>query len=241
MHLKTEQREVGKENFHAAVGSEFTRRDFLKGSVAAAASGRRRPGRVLLRLRQGRRSGPRRHHRHRRRRERADRRPHAQTTSRSSPSPTFARTTSIAPSTATMPATSPQGPPGLMTKYGWKTEDEARKHVKVYDNDYNELLDDPDVEGGDHRPAAAPARRGRHRGHEGRQARADRKADGPQRRTVQGDGPRRQGDEQAPGDRPSAALQHSVRQRRRHDQARPDRRHPSHPRPVAPRQPARQR
>ena len=23
-----------------------------------------------------------------------------------------------------------------MTKYGWKTEDEARKHVKVYDQDY---------------------------------------------------------------------------------------------------------
>ncbi len=30
--------------------------------------------------------------------------------------------------------------PGLMTKYGWKTETEARKHVKVY-GDYGELLD----------------------------------------------------------------------------------------------------
>ncbi len=29
-----------------------------------------------------------------------------------------------------------------MTKYGWKTEDEARKHVKVYDEDYHELLKD---------------------------------------------------------------------------------------------------
>ena len=29
---------------------------------------------------------------------------------------------------------------GLMTKYGWKTEDEARRHVKVY-GDYRELLD----------------------------------------------------------------------------------------------------
>ena len=29
---------------------------------------------------------------------------------------------------------------GLMSVYGWKTEDEARKHVAVY-NDYNELLD----------------------------------------------------------------------------------------------------
>jgi len=35
---------------------------------------------------------------------------------------------------------------GLMTKYGWKSEDEARKHVKVYRQDYHELLNDPDVE-----------------------------------------------------------------------------------------------
>ena len=35
---------------------------------------------------------------------------------------------------------------GLMTKYGWATEDEARKHVKVYDQDYHDLLKDPDVE-----------------------------------------------------------------------------------------------
>ena len=46
---------------------------------------------------------------------------------------------------------------------------------------------------------------------------------------------------QDPGRRPSAALQHSVRQRGRHDPARPDRRHPLHSRPVASRQPARQR
>ena len=37
--------------------------------------------------------------------------------------------------------------PGLMAKYGWKTEDEARKHVKVYD-DYRELLaNEPDLDG----------------------------------------------------------------------------------------------
>lgn len=36
--------------------------------------------------------------------------------------------------------------PGLLTKYGWKSEDEARKHVKVYTDRYEELLDDPDVE-----------------------------------------------------------------------------------------------
>src|SRR3954463_8194931 len=36
--------------------------------------------------------------------------------------------------------------PGLMQVYGYKSEDEARKHVKVYTEDYNELLDDPNVE-----------------------------------------------------------------------------------------------
>lgn len=36
--------------------------------------------------------------------------------------------------------------PGLMKVYGWKTHDEALKHVKVYENDYKELLDNPDVE-----------------------------------------------------------------------------------------------
>ena len=33
--------------------------------------------------------------------------------------------------------------PGLMAKYGWKTEDEARKNVKVY-GDYRDLLEQPD-------------------------------------------------------------------------------------------------
>ena len=35
---------------------------------------------------------------------------------------------------------------GLMTKYSWKTEDEAHKNVKVYDKDYHDLLADPDIE-----------------------------------------------------------------------------------------------
>jgi predicted dehydrogenase len=38
-----------------------------------------------------------------------------------------------------------QARPGLMSKYGWSSEDEARKTVKVY-TDYNELLDDENVE-----------------------------------------------------------------------------------------------
>ena len=33
-----------------------------------------------------------------------------------------------------------------MAKYGWKSEDEARKHVKVY-GDYNDLIADKDKRG----------------------------------------------------------------------------------------------
>jgi predicted dehydrogenase len=40
--------------------------------------------------------------------------------------------------------------PGLLAVYGeregWKTETDARRHVKVYEADYNELLDDKNVE-----------------------------------------------------------------------------------------------
>jgi predicted dehydrogenase len=36
---------------------------------------------------------------------------------------------------------------GLMKKYGWATEDQAKANVKVYDQDYHELLDNPDIEG----------------------------------------------------------------------------------------------
>ncbi|MCA9150786.1 MAG: Gfo/Idh/MocA family oxidoreductase, partial [Planctomycetales bacterium] len=35
--------------------------------------------------------------------------------------------------------------PGLMSVYGWKSEDEARQHVKIY-KDYEELLSNPDIE-----------------------------------------------------------------------------------------------
>jgi predicted dehydrogenase len=36
--------------------------------------------------------------------------------------------------------------PGLMSVYKWKTEDEARKHVKVYEDKYEDLISDPNVE-----------------------------------------------------------------------------------------------
>jgi predicted dehydrogenase len=36
--------------------------------------------------------------------------------------------------------------PGLMSVYKWQTEDEARKHVKVYEDKYEDLINDPNVE-----------------------------------------------------------------------------------------------
>ena len=36
--------------------------------------------------------------------------------------------------------------PGLMSKYGWKTESEARKHVKVHTDGYQELLANKDIQ-----------------------------------------------------------------------------------------------
>ncbi len=36
--------------------------------------------------------------------------------------------------------------PGLIAKYGWNSRAEAEKHVKIYREDYHELLDNPDVE-----------------------------------------------------------------------------------------------
>ncbi len=36
--------------------------------------------------------------------------------------------------------------PGLLSKYGWKTREEAEKTVKVYKDDYHDLLKDPKVE-----------------------------------------------------------------------------------------------
>ncbi|MGE0758792.1 MAG: Gfo/Idh/MocA family protein, partial [Pirellulaceae bacterium] len=35
---------------------------------------------------------------------------------------------------------------GLIDKFGWKNESEARRNVKVYDKDYHELIKDPSVE-----------------------------------------------------------------------------------------------
>jgi predicted dehydrogenase len=152
MNLTPEERAIGKENFQAAIGSEFTRRSFLKGTLAATVAGAglgamyfgyseggvpKNPlrvgyigvgdeGEVLLGALHSDNTrkyidvvGI------------ADIRPfsvHRAFYGDHSSSDAFERR------------------PGLMKMYGWKTLDEAKKHVKVYDVDYMDLLNDPSVE-----------------------------------------------------------------------------------------------
>ena len=86
--------------------------------------------------------------------------------------------------------------PGLMSVYGWKSETEAKKHVKVY-GAYAELLAHAKEDGIEAIVIALPlhlhAAGGGGRD-EGRAARADREADGPHGPRVQGNGPRGPGD-----------------------------------------------
>ncbi|MEZ6070917.1 MAG: Gfo/Idh/MocA family oxidoreductase [Pirellulales bacterium] len=148
MNLSPEEKKVGEQNFHEAIGSELTRRDFLQGSIAAGVVsgaglgafyfgygrsvgnpvrigviGTGDEGSVLM----------------------------------GAHTPDYAQIVAIADirpynvhrafhgDTSSPSALSAR--PGLMAKYGWKTEDEARKHVKVYKDDYHDLLNDPDIEG----------------------------------------------------------------------------------------------
>jgi len=146
MNLTPEERQIGKDNFDAVVGS--TRRDFLKQGIAAGVVsgaglgamyfdygksvdnpvrvgviGTGDEGSVLI----------------------------------GALNPDFVQVVAIADirpynvhrafhgdyySTAALAAR-----PGLIAKYGWKSEDEARKHVKVYTGQYDELLENDDIEG----------------------------------------------------------------------------------------------
>ena len=147
MNLTPEQKAIGKGNFHTAIGSEHTRRDFLKGGIAAGVVsggglgamyfgyeksigdplrvgviGTGDEGSVLF----------------------------------GAVTPSYIQVMAIADirpynvwrafhgdhsSDSALKAR-----PGLMTKYGWKSEDEARQHVIVYDKDYHDLLANKDVE-----------------------------------------------------------------------------------------------
>ncbi len=142
MNLSPEQREIGKENFCAAIGSEFTRRNFLKSSIAAAAVaggglgafyygyekvkdplrvgviGTGDEGSVLL----------------------------------GAMNPEYLQVVAIAdirPFSIYRAFNGEFGQParpGLMSVYKWKSEEEARSHVKVYTGNYQDLIKDPNVE-----------------------------------------------------------------------------------------------
>jgi predicted dehydrogenase len=146
MTLSPEERAVGKENFQAAIGSELTRREFLERSIAAAAvSGvglggfyfgyeklQGNPVRVGI-IGTGDEAG----------------------VLIGAISPDYLDVVAIAdirPYNVHRAFHGDQSSeairavrPGLMAKYGWKSEDQAREHVKVYE-DYQELLNNDQVE-----------------------------------------------------------------------------------------------
>ena len=51
MYLSPEEQAIGKENFHAAIGSKPIRRDLLKKAIKADVALRQGPGAAVLRLR----------------------------------------------------------------------------------------------------------------------------------------------------------------------------------------------
>lgn len=147
MQLTPEERAVGKENFYRVVGDKLTRREFLEGSLAAGVVsgaglgsfyfsygkgvgepvrvgviGTGDEGNVLI----------------------------------GAHTPDYVQIKAIADirpynihRTFHGDQASPsalEARPGLMAKYGWSSESEAKKNVKVYGNDYKELLNDPDIE-----------------------------------------------------------------------------------------------
>ncbi len=152
MNLTPEERAIGKENFQAAIGSEYTRRDFLKGTLAATVAGAgvgamyfgyaeggtpKNPlrvgyigtgdeGEVLLGALHSENT-----------------RKYIDVVAISDIRP-FGVHRAFHGDQSSADALGRR--PGLMSIYGWKTEDEARKHVKVYDKDYMDLLNDPNVE-----------------------------------------------------------------------------------------------
>lgn len=147
MNLSPEERAIGRENFYSAIGSDLTRREFLAGSIAAGVVsgaglgsfyfgygksigdpvrigviGTGDEGSVLI----------------------------------GAHNPEFTQVVAIADIRPYNiyrafygDESSPSAyavRPGLLQKYGWKSEDEARSHLKVYDNDYHDLLNDEQVE-----------------------------------------------------------------------------------------------
>ncbi|MCL2349211.1 MAG: Gfo/Idh/MocA family oxidoreductase [Planctomycetaceae bacterium] len=140
MYLTSEQKAIGKENFLAAIGSELVRRDFLKEVTAKELKSKKGLGSFYFKYGEV---------------EKPVKVAVLGTGDEGSVligglNPKYCECVAIADirpyshyrafhgdvySEAVM-----QVRPGLMRIYGWDTEEEARKHVKVY-GDYNELLE----------------------------------------------------------------------------------------------------
>lgn len=143
MNLTPEQRDIGKQNFYEAVGQNPNRRDLLKGIIAGGVAGAslgsmyfgygatvERPlrvgiigtgdeGSVLI----------------------------------GALNPEYIDVVAIADIRPYNQhrafhgdTGNPEARPGLMEIYGWDSEEAARKHVKVYTDSYEELINDADVE-----------------------------------------------------------------------------------------------
>ena len=141
LNLTTEQKDIGKENFLAAIGSPLTRRDFLKQSARAELSSGKGVGSYYFKY--GVVDQP-------------VRVAVLGTGDEGSVliggiNPKYIQVVAIADCRPynqyrafhgdCYSSTAAAVRPGLMKKYGWKTEAEARQHVKVY-NDYRDLLKD---------------------------------------------------------------------------------------------------
>jgi predicted dehydrogenase len=140
MHLTAEEKTVGKENFYNAIGSDLTRRDFLKGTIAAGVVSGAGLGAMYFKYTKvdkpvrigiigtGDEGG----------------------VLIGALTPQYVEVAAIADIRPYNIHRAFHGDwssdnaikvrTGLMKKYGWNTEDEARKNVKVY-GDYNELIE----------------------------------------------------------------------------------------------------
>jgi predicted dehydrogenase len=143
MNLTPEQRDIGKQNFYEAMGA--TRRDFLKGTVLAAGTAGASLGAMYFgygaKVEKPLRVGV------------------IGTGDEGSVligalNPDYIDVVAIAdirPYNQHRAFYGDQGNlgarPGLMEKYGYKSRDAAEKHIKVYKDDYEDLIKDPNVEG----------------------------------------------------------------------------------------------